>query len=471
MLDSDKRVFKCGRLSGIVSHVGLCGLGFEFAWRYWFMGSLESLNVSFMAWCPRPLTGVKGLFILALGALLLVLAKDVLTGRMRVVGDVSAVVLMVGSSIVVTQPVGQSVWGAMGALLCAGMGSAWLYLRWAERYCSMTTPEVFVAVFGACVLGTVLKLPLYMLSSSLATIAAVVCGVCSFGCLGLVRTNLAGMPGRAISRPVGWPCIARLSVATVAFNILEAIVPTILDVGISGFSFEYFLIEECTALALSGTAVAWALAKREACNIGDVWPVALVLTGALLLLVTFGPHPVICNAIMHGAFTVMWAYLWVAVIEISRFTKMSRLAFIGILGGLSWIPYPLCSAAIRVSGCAELGPIVSFSTFFILVVIILFCTNLRNPDMRIVLTPIGSQAWYPEDYRTIDDKCAGVGAMYGLTKREIEVMAYVGKGRSRAYIAEKLFVSESTVKVHIKHIYAKLGIKNKQELMSVLEVK
>lgn len=57
----------------------------------------------------------------------------------------------------------------------------------------------------------------------------------------------------------------------------------------------------------------------------------------------------------------------------------------------------------------------------------------------------------------------------GLTKRETEVLAYLAKGRSLPYIADVLFVTTGTVKTHTMHIYRKLGVNSKQELLDLLE--
>lgn len=45
----------------------------------------------------------------------------------------------------------------------------------------------------------------------------------------------------------------------------------------------------------------------------------------------------------------------------------------------------------------------------------------------------------------------------GLTAREIEVLELMAQQHSNAQIAEKLFVSENTVKTHVSNILAKLG--------------
>ena len=48
-----------------------------------------------------------------------------------------------------------------------------------------------------------------------------------------------------------------------------------------------------------------------------------------------------------------------------------------------------------------------------------------------------------------------------LTKRENEVLQLLAKGCTRNQIAKKLFISDETVKMHLKNIYRKLKAKNK----------
>jgi len=51
-----------------------------------------------------------------------------------------------------------------------------------------------------------------------------------------------------------------------------------------------------------------------------------------------------------------------------------------------------------------------------------------------------------------------------LTARETEVMRAVASGLSNQQIAEKLIVSEGTIKIHVHNIYRKLGVNNRVDL-------
>ncbi|MFD0072317.1 response regulator [Streptomyces sp. NPDC127166] len=56
---------------------------------------------------------------------------------------------------------------------------------------------------------------------------------------------------------------------------------------------------------------------------------------------------------------------------------------------------------------------------------------------------------------------APAAADTALSAREGEILALVAKGTANRAIAAELFISEATVKTHLTHIYAKLGVKDR----------
>jgi DNA-binding NarL/FixJ family response regulator len=50
-----------------------------------------------------------------------------------------------------------------------------------------------------------------------------------------------------------------------------------------------------------------------------------------------------------------------------------------------------------------------------------------------------------------------------LSEREVEVLGLIGGGRSNTEIAEELFISLATVKSHVRHILAKLDLRDRAQ--------
>ncbi len=55
----------------------------------------------------------------------------------------------------------------------------------------------------------------------------------------------------------------------------------------------------------------------------------------------------------------------------------------------------------------------------------------------------------------------------GITKRELEILALIAQGMSNREIAEKLFVSENTVKTHSSRLFDKLGAKRRTQAVQI----
>jgi ATP/maltotriose-dependent transcriptional regulator MalT len=54
-----------------------------------------------------------------------------------------------------------------------------------------------------------------------------------------------------------------------------------------------------------------------------------------------------------------------------------------------------------------------------------------------------------------------------LSRRELEVLELVKDGLSNHQISKRLFLSQATVKSHLVHIYAKLGVDSRTAAVAV----
>ncbi len=67
-------------------------------------------------------------------------------------------------------------------------------------------------------------------------------------------------------------------------------------------------------------------------------------------------------------------------------------------------------------------------------------------------------------------RCRQIAEEYRLSPRETDVLLYVGRGYGAAYIAPLLGISENTVRTHVRHIYEKLGVSSREELIARVDV-
>ena len=72
-----------------------------------------------------------------------------------------------------------------------------------------------------------------------------------------------------------------------------------------------------------------------------------------------------------------------------------------------------------------------------------------------------------EQFASGPDPAGSEAVLAPLTEREREVLAEVGRGRSNAELAERLFISPLTAKTHVSRILTKLGARDRAQLVVV----
>lgn len=97
--------------------------------------------------------------------------------------------------------------------------------------------------------------------------------------------------------------------------------------------------------------------------------------------------------------------------------------------------------------------------------------NAEPEDLRraILQVATGKSVLAPEVTQPIMRAIANAGPPAGdkgISKREIDVLDALSKGLTTAQIASLLFVSENTIKTHIRHILEKLDASNRAEAVS-----
>lgn len=74
----------------------------------------------------------------------------------------------------------------------------------------------------------------------------------------------------------------------------------------------------------------------------------------------------------------------------------------------------------------------------------------------------------PAPTDVVEARCDELAATYKLSPREREIVAYLGRGHTSAFVAKTLVISENTAYTHARNIYRKLGVKSKEELIQLV---
>ena len=88
----------------------------------------------------------------------------------------------------------------------------------------------------------------------------------------------------------------------------------------------------------------------------------------------------------------------------------------------------------------------------------------QNPDLRQALTEITERAHDWGLAKDVGLSESGKRPSHApLSKREKEILGLIAQGLRNNEIANVLFISEATVKVHVRHIFEKLGVRTRTE--------
>lgn len=86
------------------------------------------------------------------------------------------------------------------------------------------------------------------------------------------------------------------------------------------------------------------------------------------------------------------------------------------------------------------------------------------PDMRVVPTPVDASG-----IAVFAAQCERAVSAFGLTDRETQVFFLLARGRSVPSIAHALCISCNTAKTHVNHVYERMGVNGRQEMIDAIE--
>lgn len=361
-------------------------------------------------------------------------------------------------------------WLLLGGVLL-GAGDALITLLWARFSSTLTLRTVYLYV----VLCNAASLVLYFLVTLVPSPAALpIAAVLFLASAVFVKKALDVRPASApeASVPVLQGAIKQLWHPVLGTVILCFMSGLMLQIsGQNEIPLESF---QQTSLVTSAIAVVClflpALLVKKPLNVSRIYSVALPLSAAgfLLLPLIWNAAGGIVNAFAQLGAMVAGIILWCMISDESRDTKLPS----ALLFSLALACTNLAQLAGTIIGFVNAetlkqGDLVLTTVALVSVYLLLMAALLLFRDRN---TGKGGEdpAPQPTPEELLSTRCEEIAAQYQFTPRETDIFKLLAQGYTMPVISEKLFVSENTVKSHVKSIYQKLGIHVRSELIELV---
>ena len=363
-----------------------------------------------------------------------------------------------------------------GALL--GLGGGLLTMVWSERFGRLDAPArsrvSFLVVLAACLLAAFAQsIGIHWL---LLAVVAVFSAVSS--ALFMVSASRGEAPAKT-SSPVTHlqGAFVRIIASYGLFGLVFALMITQFLIARHGhaLSWTWLLSLSGVVISLVVEVVAKALLKQ-----GFSW-LLLLRFAAIPVLVAFYPFDAgsefSLRFAMGASAVALWVYLSLVVGVAAEAAGQIRVPFAIVwgvalgalaLGAALGSSLALMMESLDLQGHVSVTAIAAMVLAVIASDVVLTRGSLARAYKRAVTAAGGKEAESADGGTPFDERVAAVAEVYALTEREAEVLGILARGHGLGRVQEVLFIAEGTAITHRRHIYQKLDVHSKAELIDLV---
>ena len=302
------------------------------------------------------------------------------------------------------------------------------------------------------------------------TISAILAFLCLRHCLRDPIENTGRdyhLPKKDRSLP--WDIILILFVCTVISILARLLVP----INMSHYS-TYLDIQLMVFLFIFAFYTVWMVVLRRS-DFGMLWPlfVIIILSGLLYYTSMSNIYIDFASSFFRATQDCLMLFCWIVAATVIHQSRLPRVFFFGLSVLLFVTPPTLVSymitnlfPSIR-TGDLETSAIIVFMIMaFVLIVMsvtLIIVSSVRNTRRSV------SEVYAEQAFSYVSKAIDSIIIDYGLSKREGEVLGYLIKGQTFSQMASAMFISLNTVRTHMKSIYRKIGINERQQLIALVE--
>lgn len=366
---------------------------------------------------------------------------------------------------------GTSQYLGIPAVIAGGVGIAFLILLWSELFGCLNPLRVALYYSGGIVVGSLilwlfkgLALPWLFVCTCLVPTVSLACLKQAYSYL--PDTERPHATWGSFSLP--WKPIAVVALYSFSYGLCEHVFegPLGIHSGL-GCVFAGVLVYACislrrTAFQFSALCkIALLLIVFSLVPFGDFLPRGSFISSFCAL----GSYTLCLIVIMIILSNLVYRYgvnaLWLFGIE-RAVRLVSVQAGIGTRDLTSLVASPF---AVDVA----LGVVVTLSVVFA-TKLLLSEKQLSSPWGAVLKETLEDDQNMPTERNRLGIKCQELAERAALTQREEEILLLLAQRKKPADIERELFVANSTVKTHVKHIYQKLDVHSRKELFNLLGI-
>ena len=379
-----------------------------------------------------------------------------------------------------------------------GVGTALVCLRVGCLYSTLNGAKCF---FTAVASGLLSNLLYFMCVALPIEAAVVVLSLLPFvaAALGLIQRNedAESLSRDAISidtLPRGYFLRFTIMIAlfAIAIGIMKGLVVLLQPVEtVASQSLIVVFVSFALVLAIA-VGVALRLSVR-AFDVSKIYYPTIIgaCLGALVVLVLGGGFGAVQGIVVNTIYNVFAIIVWMLLSELSSRTSLSPIKVFGLGRGMSAIGTTLGWYVASGAASSAEDTTLFFSVLFALMLVVILAVVMLVFDERTISLALekaikdkekaaGASGPDPSGVpservcdtsasATWEEACEAVSSRFGLTARESEVAALLGRGRTVGYVADELGISHNTVRGYIKNVYAKCDVHSRQDLIDLIE--
>ena len=354
----------------------------------------------------------------------------------------------------------------------AGLAAGFLFTGWGAVFTSGITRSIAIHYAVALAAGAVMYLVVLYLPTPARMLATLVLPAASYVCTLLCPSVMPVVRSR---RKVPRHCLGALARSLVAVTLLgfgDSFMRTVfqtVEMSDNPVHLRWILLGAALLGALITCVTARARLSRD--SIGRVGHV-LMLAIAVLFLVVPIVHGIgfAADAAAAPCFFLVTLLIWTTLSQIVAAYQLNvRLtfccglgaAYLGCLAGslIGMACAPAVHASYRLQFAVALG-----------CALLVLLSSLFLVDARTFIELLAlDRSEEGGGQRRFALRCERAAQMYGLSSKEAEVMVLAAKGRSVQRIQEALGIAASTVNTHISHIYRKMDVHCRQEMLDLID--